>query len=112
VFWNLLKNAIKFTPHRGCVGIRCRLDGQRHVVADFTDSGIGIELEALPDGNGHDLMRQLRSLGHVFPGIALSGCGQEEDVRRSQEAGFAVHLTKPASHEALVEAIASATAGK
>ena len=24
VFWNLLKNAIKFTPHDGCVGIRCR----------------------------------------------------------------------------------------
>ncbi|MGA2256584.1 MAG: PAS domain-containing sensor histidine kinase [Thermoguttaceae bacterium] len=26
VFWNLLKNAIKFTPHDGCVGIRCRHD--------------------------------------------------------------------------------------
>ena len=24
VFWNLLKNAVKFTPHGGCVGIRCR----------------------------------------------------------------------------------------
>ena len=27
VFWNLLKNAIKFTPVGGCVGIRCRRDG-------------------------------------------------------------------------------------
>lgn len=65
----------------------------------------------LPDGNGHDLMRELRSHGHNFPGIALSGYGQPEDIRQSHEAGFAVHLTKPASREAIVEAVASATAG-
>ena len=64
----------------------------------------------LPDGSGHDLMRQLRERGHAFPGIALSGYGQEEDIRRSLEAGFAAHLTKPASREAVVEAIAAATA--
>jgi len=46
VFWNLLKNAIKFTPHDGCVGIRCRPEegsgarGQRKGfgVQDFTRS--------------------------------------------------------------------------
>ena len=64
----------------------------------------------LPDGSGHNLLRELRERGHEFPGIALSGYGQEEDIRRSQQAGFAVHLTKPASHETLLEAIASATA--
>jgi CheY-like chemotaxis protein len=26
----------------------------------------------LPDGSGHDLMRELRQHGHKFPGIALS----------------------------------------
>jgi HPt (histidine-containing phosphotransfer) domain-containing protein len=66
----------------------------------------------LPDGSGHDLMRQLRQRGHSFPGIALSGYGQEEDIQRSREAGFAAHLTKPASHEAVVEAIAAVTPGK
>jgi two-component system CheB/CheR fusion protein len=245
VFWNLLKNAIKFTPHGGCVGIRCR-PNEKHVVAEVNDSGIGMEPEALtrvfnafeqaersitrqfgglglglaiskamvemhggsisahsegrdqgatfrvrlplvapasrpetlapaaapqraarplrilqvedhgvtakmmrmvltkeghavetagdvatalelagrqpfdlllsdlglPDGSGHDLMRGLRQRGHKFPGIAMSGYGQEEDIRRSYEAGFAAHLTKPASREALVEAIASVTAGK
>jgi CheY-like chemotaxis protein len=46
-----------------------------------------------------------------LPGIALSGYGQEEDIRRSREAGFAAHLTKPAPRERLVEAIAAVTAG-
>jgi CheY-like chemotaxis protein len=63
----------------------------------------------LPDGNGHDLLRELRSRGHTFPAIALSGYGREDDIRRSREAGFATHLTKPASREAVVEAVASAS---
>jgi CheY-like chemotaxis protein len=47
----------------------------------------------------------------AFPGIALSGYGQEEDIRRSREAGFAAHLTKPGPRQRLVEAIAAVTAG-
>ncbi len=244
VFWNLLKNAVKFTPHEGRVGIRCRRDGPEHVVVEVSDSGIGIDPDALPrlfnafeqaeraisrqfgglglglaisktmvqmhggsieahsegrgkgatfrvrlprcappgqlespapatprkralrplrillvedhgvtaeimglvltadghevatagdaatalelagrrpfdlllsdlglpDGSGHDLMRELRARGHTFPGIALSGYGQEEDLLRSHEAGFAAHLTKPVPHERLVESIASVIA--
>jgi len=239
VFWNLLKNALKFTPHGGRIAVCCRLDADQ-VVADVNDSGIGIEPEALarifnafeqqqraitqqfgglglglaiskalvemhggtieagsggrnkgssfrirlplampgphgqarrpsvdlpvavrplrvllvedhpvtaklmqmvltagghtvqcasevaaaidlagrgefdllmsdlglPDGSGHDLIRQLRQRGYTFPGIALSGYGQEEDIRRSYEAGFAAHLTKPASREAVFQVIA------
>lgn len=48
----------------------------------------------LPDGSGHDLMRQLAH-EHSFAGIALSGYGMEEDVRASLAAGFSLHLTKP-----------------
>jgi len=33
----------------------------------------------LPDGSGHDLMRNLPLRGYQFPGIALSGYGQESD---------------------------------
>jgi CheY-like chemotaxis protein len=47
----------------------------------------------------------------MLPGIALSGYGQEEDSRRSREAGFAIHLTKPVSVERLVEAIGKVGAG-
>ena len=48
VFWNLVKNAIKFTPPGGCVGIRCRRDGDSHVMAEVNDSGKGIEPALLP----------------------------------------------------------------
>jgi len=239
VFWNILKNAIKFTPNDGCIGIRCYRDGG-NVLAEVTDTGIGIEPEALsrvfiafeqgersitrqfgglglglaicralvemhdgeikaesggrakgsrfsirlpltvpaakptmsnnqpiehpslrplkillvedhsvtasmikqvlmaeghkieiasgvvnalelaakghfdlllsdlslPDGNGHNLMKALRGLGLNLPGIALSGYGQEEEIRHSYEAGFAAHLIKPASREKLLDAIA------
>ena len=55
-------------------------------------------------------MREIRSRGHKFPGIALSGYGQEEDILRSREAGFAAHFTKPVPRERLVESIASVMA--
>jgi CheY-like chemotaxis protein len=34
--------------------------------------------------------------------IAVSGYGQEEDRRRSQEAGFDHHLVKPINHDELI----------
>ncbi|HEX7182432.1 MAG TPA: ATP-binding protein [Thermoanaerobaculia bacterium] len=62
----------------------------------------------LPDGNGYDLMREL-SRRHPVPGIALSGYGMEEDIRKSREAGFHKHLTKPVNLQVLEEAIQQAT---
>jgi CheY-like chemotaxis protein len=99
------------------------LTREGHKVETAGDVATGLELAGqhafdlllsdlgLPDGSGHDLMRALRSRGHKFPGIALSGYGQEEDIRRSYEAGFAAHLTKPASREGLLETVASVIAG-
>jgi PAS domain S-box-containing protein len=58
----------------------------------------------LPDGHGHDLMRALRDR-YGLPGIALSGYGMEEDVAKSHESGFAVHITKPVSLDTLRAAI-------
>ena len=64
----------------------------------------------LPDGNGQDLMRQLADR-FGLRGIALSGYGMEDDVRRSREAGFERHLTKPVNLEALETAIQQVAAG-
>jgi signal transduction histidine kinase len=247
VFWNLLKNAIKFTPHGGCVGIRCRkVEG--YVDAEVNDSGVGMEPAALgrifnafeqgdrsvtrhfgglglglaisraivelhggtvtatspgrnqgstfhvrlplvlnpfpevltpataaagcpsaspaqvlsillvedhgdtakimmrllrreghevywagdletsvevlkrrrfdllisdlglPDGSGHDLMRQIRANGQQMPGIALSGYGREEDIHESHAVGFARHLTKPIDPARLLAAVAEVAA--
>ena len=62
----------------------------------------------LPDGSGLDVMRHVRARQQL-KGIALSGFGMEEDVRRSREAGFAQHLTKPVNFrklEAVIEQVA------
>jgi PAS domain S-box-containing protein len=58
----------------------------------------------LPDGNGCELMRQLKTL-YQLPGIAVSGYGTDEAIRSSLEAGFSAHLIKPVSFPALRAAI-------
>ncbi|HEX3357240.1 MAG TPA: ATP-binding protein [Tepidisphaeraceae bacterium] len=48
----------------------------------------------LPDTTGYDLMRQL----HVrfgIKGIAMSGYGMDDDIRKSRDAGFVEHIVKP-----------------
>ena len=64
----------------------------------------------LPDGNGFTLMKELRVRHPKLRGIALSGYGAEEDIARSQQAGFGVHLTKPVRVQALDGALAEVTA--
>src|SRR5205809_6465857 len=68
------------------------LEGERF---DGLISDIG-----LPDGNGCDVMRVARERQSLV-GIALSGFGMEEDVRRSMDAGFDHHLTKPIDFQEL-----------
>jgi CheY-like chemotaxis protein len=59
----------------------------------------------LPDGDGYDLMRALAGRHPGLCGIALSGYGMTADVERSRAAGFALHLVKPVTLEALAAAI-------
>jgi CheY-like chemotaxis protein len=51
---------------------------------------------SLPDIDGYAVAREVRHrLGGAIPLIALTGLSQPEDIKRSHEAGFARHLTKP-----------------
>ena len=69
--------------------VRSALDLAATKQFDVLVSDIG-----LPDGSGTDLLKALRAKGEVL-GIALSGYGMEEDVRRSRDVGFSHHLVKP-----------------
>ena len=75
------------------------LDVSDRETFDLLVSDIG-----LPDGSGLDVMNYLRAR-HGTRGIALSGFGQDEDIRRSEDAGFEMHLTKPVSFQTLREII-------
>jgi CheY-like chemotaxis protein len=57
----------------------------------------------LPRMSGYDLARQIRSSewGKQARLIAVTGWGQEDDIRRSHEAGFDHHLVKPVDFQAL-----------
>ncbi len=50
VFWNLLRNAVKFTPEGGTVTVRTYETGEGPgiVGVDVTDTGIGIDPQVLP----------------------------------------------------------------
>jgi PAS domain S-box-containing protein len=56
----------------------------------------------LPKMHGHDVAQSIRKKrGNDVVVIALTGWGQEEDRRRSREAGVDYHLTKPVDFEEL-----------
>jgi two-component system CheB/CheR fusion protein len=79
----------------------------RKVVAAEAPGGFNILISdlGLPDGSGHELMRDLARHQQPIPGIALSGYGMKDDIRESIEAGFVRHLTKPVDWQELKVAI-------
>lgn len=52
---------------------------------------------AMPEMNGYEVARALRSqpIGNQMTLVAVTGWGREHDQRRSAEAGFDRHMTKP-----------------
>jgi signal transduction histidine kinase/ActR/RegA family two-component response regulator len=66
----------------------------------------------MPDMDGLEVARWIRSQPRFeqVTLIAMTGWGQEEDRRRTSEAGFQYHLTKPADLEVLGPLLFSGTA--
>jgi CheY-like chemotaxis protein len=64
----------------------------------------------LPDMDGYALAAELRRQhGDALRLVALSGYGQKADIQRAAQAGFALHLTKPATLDELVRALQPAS---
>jgi PAS domain S-box-containing protein len=57
----------------------------------------------LPKMNGYDVAREIRNQpnGSDIVLVALTGWGQDEDRKKSMEAGFNAHLVKPVDFDAL-----------
>jgi len=90
-----------------------------HAVTVASDGVVAVSLAAsikpqiafldigMPRMDGYEAARQIRqTLGPDVMLVALTGWGQDEDKRRSKEAGFDHHLTKPPDPEVLERLIA------
>jgi signal transduction histidine kinase/ActR/RegA family two-component response regulator len=87
---------------------RVAYDGRTAVeMAEILKPAVVLLDLGLPYLSGHEVARRLRALpwGRTARLIALTGWGQEEDVRRSRQSGFDEHLTKPVDPEVLIQHI-------
>jgi CheY-like chemotaxis protein len=80
-------------------------------VAKLTASRFDLMLSdlGLPDGSGTDILKQTPANARP-KAIALTGYGDDEDLRQTREAGFSMHLTKPINFDQLKGAIQQAMA--
>jgi signal transduction histidine kinase len=69
VFWNLLCNAVKFTPDRGRITVRSGNAMPGRIVIEVQDSGVGVHAEKLPfifnmfEQGGSDVTARFGGLG-------------------------------------------------
>jgi CheY-like chemotaxis protein len=94
---------------------RTAYDGQQGVAAagEFRPDVILLDI-GLPRLNGYEACCRIRELpwGRGVVLIAVTGWGQEEDRRRSHEAGFDHHLVKPVDPQALMKLLAELNVAK
>jgi signal transduction histidine kinase len=106
VFWNLLKNAVKFTPPQGGITISSKVDTAANtVVISVTDTGIGLAADEIDRifgafAQGDHALAGLHRFGGLGLGLAISKSLTEHHLGRltahsggtGQGATFAVEL--------------------
>jgi CheY-like chemotaxis protein len=95
-------------------------EGEGHYVCTTRDGASALEIArtfrpeivlldiGLPRMDGYEVAKRLREQPETRDTflIALTGYGQEEDRRRTAQAGFNAHLTKPADPVVLLQLLA------
>jgi signal transduction histidine kinase len=108
VFWNLIKNSVKFTPVDGCITIATSNSGADEIEIKITDTGIGIEedkIEKIFNAFEQGQTSITRKFGGLGLGLAISkamvdahrGKIRVESLGKDKGATFLVQLkTVPA----------------
>jgi len=88
---------------------RTAMDGLEAVTAaeGFQPDVVLLDL-GLPKLSGVDVARRIREQpwGKDMVLVALTGWGQDDDRKRSKDAGFDAHVVKPVDHDTLMDVIA------
>jgi signal transduction histidine kinase/ActR/RegA family two-component response regulator len=101
----MLAGHVTLTAHDGLAALG--------IAEQFRPDVIVLDI-GLPRLNGYETCKRIRaqSWGKSITLVALTGWGQEEDRRKSREAGFDHHLVKPLDHAVLMKLLAGHTDGK
>jgi signal transduction histidine kinase/CheY-like chemotaxis protein len=107
--WNLLRNAVKFTPRGGTVEVRTGNRGT-HVYVEVTDSGMGFDPEVAPklflafEQGGQQITRKFGGLGlglAITRSILEAHGGTVTGESAGSGKGATFTLLLPASHSAM-----------
>jgi DNA-binding response OmpR family regulator len=91
--------------------VRIAYDGSQalEVERDFEPDVVLLDI-GLPALSGYDVANRIREKrGADVLIVAITGWGEEKDVRRAEEAGIDQHFTKPLDFEALLGLIERST---
>lgn len=102
----MLSKVVRMLGHE----VRTASNGEEAIAiaADFRPNAILMDI-GMPRMDGHEAARAIRSQpwGQDILLVALTGWGQDEDKRRTQEAGFNHHLVKPADPSQIAKLLGS-----
>ena len=94
--------------------VRVAYDGEEAVdkAIEFSPQIVLLDI-GLPKMHGYDVAKRIRAEkgGDVLL-VAVTGWGNEEDRRRTREAGFDYHFTKPVDPEDLVRVVGTAQSSR
>jgi CheY-like chemotaxis protein len=95
--------------------VRIAYDGEEAVQAagQFRPDVAFLDI-GMPKMNGYEAARAIRQQpwGHDMVLVAITGWGQQEDRKRSDEAGFDHHMIKPVDSDKLMSSLAGLEAMK